>query len=97
MSQSSCDILPNTTCTDQPARVWFVCSESSTTIQCVQCRPSVMATELVEPPPPAPPMNEEELQGLKTRLCQAVLSFQSAMHSTESGSLAQVRITPRLP
>ena len=52
-----------------------------------------MATELVEPPPPAPPLCDEELQGLKTRLCQAVLSFQSAMHSTETGSLAQVRIT----
>ncbi len=49
--------------------------------------------ELSEPEPPKP-VRDDELSGLKTRLCQAVLGFQSAMldfHSRESGSLAQVR------
>ena len=51
------------------------------------------AMEVMEPEPPKP-VRDEELSGLKTRLCQAVLGFQSAMldfHSRESGSLAQVR------
>ena len=52
-----------------------------------------MVMALTEPEHPQP-VGDEELAGLKTRLCQAVLGFQSAMldfHSRESGSLAQVQ------